>query len=84
MMDPASLDEDFEEDEHCAICGEVERMRSVVSPRSRHKQEEEVPLLECGRCLWGYHLDCLENPLSAVPQVCQPLPHNFVSILCAI
>jgi len=31
--------------------------------------EALVPMLECGGCLRGYHLDCLDPPLPAVPKV---------------
>ena len=27
-----------------------------------------VPMLECGGCLRGFHLDCLDPPLAAVPK----------------
>ncbi len=31
--------------------------------------EALAPMLECGGCLRGYHLDCLDPPLPAVPKV---------------
>ena len=44
-----------DEDEVCAVCHEVEKGGSEM--------------LECGRCLRGFHLCCLDPPLSAVPEV---------------
>lgn len=46
---------DDEEEEACATCGEVDRAG--------------VDMLECGRCLRGFHLCCLDPPLDAVPEV---------------
>lgn len=77
IMRPDTFDDDFEEDETCAVCGEVQRMRVVAASKSRHKREQEVPMLECARCLWGFHLDCLDPPLPAVPQVRLPAPPIF-------
>ena len=52
-----SLDVDaFAEEEVCQVCGQAE--------------PEEVPRLECDRCLQGYHLTCLDPPLTEVPKVC--------------
>ena len=45
-----------EEDEPCEICA------SAV-------QSAESPLLECDRCLRGYHTDCLNLPLEDIPEV---------------
>ncbi|KAK2078532.1 hypothetical protein QBZ16_003372 [Prototheca wickerhamii] len=43
-----------DEEEVCAVCHEVEKGGSEM--------------LECGRCLRGFHLCCLDPPLSAVPE----------------
>ena len=32
-------------------------------------EPEEVPVLECNKCLLGFHLTCLRPPLAAVPKV---------------
>jgi len=37
--------------------------------------DEAVPIIECSACLAGYHLDCLDPPLEAVPEaewLCPP------------
>ena len=47
----------FEEsDEPCELCGEAE-------------QTDANLLLECERCLRGFHMGCLTPPLSHVPEV---------------
>jgi hypothetical protein len=47
----------FEEsDEPCELCGEAQ-------------QSDANLLLECERCLRGFHMTCLDPPLSAVPEV---------------
>lgn len=47
-----------------------------------------VELLECDRCLRGYHLDCLDPPLDTVPEVlsywnstlCKGAPFAFLTL----
>ena len=47
----------FEEsDEPCELCGGAQ-------------QTDANLLLECERCLRGFHMACLDPPLSAVPEV---------------
>ena len=48
-----------EELEVCEICEKTHKKRG----------RREVPLLECETCLRGYHLDCINPPLAAVPEV---------------
>lgn len=48
-------EDDFAEEEVCQVCGSSEPL--------------DVPLLECNKCLLGYHLTCLKPPLVAVPKV---------------
>ena len=45
-----------EEDEPCEECGSAE-------------QAEDSHLLECDRCLRGFHTGCLDPPLDGVPEV---------------
>ena len=53
-------DQDASEDfEVCEICERTQK----------RKGRREIPLLECEQCLRGYHLDCLDPPLPAVPKV---------------
>ena len=47
-----------EEYEPCEVCA---RAKKTAGRR-------EIPLLECDRCLRGYHLTCLEPPLPDVPK----------------
>ena len=54
------MTEDFDEDdfaaeEFCQVCGSAEQV--------------DVPILECNKCLLGYHLNCLRPPLAEVPKV---------------
>lgn len=44
-----------EEEARCVACGSEEK--------------EEVAMLECSRCLGGWHLTCLDPPLADVPEV---------------
>ena len=46
---------DFAEEEVCQVCGSAE--------------SDGVPILECNKCLLGYHLTCLRPPLAEVPKV---------------
>lgn len=55
MKNSLNVDE-FAEEEVCQVCGQAE--------------PEKVPRLECDRCLQGYHLTCLDPPLTEVPKVC--------------
>ena len=48
-------EEDFAEEEVCQVCGSAE--------------PEDVPIVECNKCLFGYHLTCLKPPLAEVPKV---------------
>ena len=48
-------EDDFTEVEVCQMCG--------------HAEPEEVPMLECNKCLLGYHITCLRPPLTNVPKV---------------
>ena len=41
----------------------------VCEKTSKKRGRREVPMLECDQCLRGYHLDCLDPPLQAVPEV---------------
>ncbi len=54
MTDDFDEDE-FTEEEVCQICG--------------HTEPEEVPRIECDKCLLGYHITCLRPPLTHVPEV---------------
>ena len=47
--------EDFADVELCQICGQAE--------------PEDIAMLECNKCLQGYHLTCLTPPLAEVPKV---------------
>ncbi len=54
------MTDDFDEDEFtevevCQMCG--------------HAEPEEVPMIECNKCLLGYHITCLRPPLTDVPKV---------------
>ena len=51
---PSDDDDEGEEDCRCAECG---------------RDDGEGLLLECGCCLRGFHLHCLDPPLDDVPQV---------------
>ena len=53
VMDPDAFDWEAEEEEVCQVCGSA----------------EGDTLLECDRCLLGYHLKCLKPPLKDVPKV---------------
>ena len=57
IMEPGEYGAE-EEYEPCEVCG---RAKKTASRR-------EIPLLECDRCLRGYHLTCLEPPLPHVPK----------------
>ncbi len=52
-------DDSAEAEEVCEVCNKADKKRG----------RRFVELLECDRCLRGYHLDCLEPPLDAVPEV---------------
>lgn len=54
--------EDFADVEVCQVCGQAE--------------PEDVAMLECNKCLQGYHLTCLTPPLAEVPKV----PHHSNAI----
>lgn len=45
--------------EPCEICGNI----------MKRAGRKAVPLLECDKCLRGFHLDCLQPPLFKVPEV---------------
>ena len=54
------MTDDFDEDEFtevevCQMCG--------------HTEPEEVSMVECDKCLLGYHITCLRPPLTSVPKV---------------
>ena len=50
------FDEDeFAEEEACQVCGSAE--------------QEGILMVECDKCLLGYHLTCLKPPLAEVPKV---------------
>ena len=53
--------------EVCEICEMTKKKRG----------RKEVPMLECDKCLRGYHLDCLDPPLDAVPEVRGPVPYLY-------
>lgn len=59
-------EDDFADEEVCQLCGCAE--------------PEDIPILECNKCLLGYHLTCLRPPLADVPKVSQKLA-NFVAIV---
>ncbi len=44
----------------------------VCQVTKKRRGRKEVPMLECDKCLRGYHLDCLSPPLDAVPEVRRP------------
>ena len=48
-------EDDFAEEEVCQVCGSAE--------------PDNVPMVECNKCLLGYHLTCLRPPLVEVPKV---------------
>ena len=63
------MTEDFDEDEFteeevCQMCG--------------HTEPEEVPMIECDKCLLGYHITCLRPPLTHVSEV---MFHTNTSLL---
>ena len=61
----------FEEsDEPCELCGGVQ-------------QSDANLLLECERCLRGFHMACLDTPLSAVPEVGRKM-HSCSAGVCAL
>lgn len=45
--------------EPCEVCGKV----------NKRLGRKDVPLLECDKCLRGFHLSCLVPPLQGVPDV---------------
>ena len=68
IMEPGEYGSE-EEYEPCEVC---ERAKKTAGRR-------EIPLLECDRCLRGYHLTCLEPPLPHVPEASKqenPRPFN--------
>lgn len=44
------------------------RAAGAAAEQREEEQGELVPMLECGSCLRGFHLDCLDPPLGAVPK----------------
>lgn len=58
VMDTEASNAEYEL-EVCEIC------RKTVKKKGR----KEIPMLECDKCLRGYHLDCLNPPLKDVPEV---------------
>jgi hypothetical protein len=51
----------------CEVCLKTDKKRG----------RRLIDLLECDRCLCGYHLDCLDPPLASVPDVSNlALPRN--------
>ncbi|CAL8469764.1 g9306 [Coccomyxa elongata] len=56
-------DENFEDDS-----AEAEEVCEVCNRADKKRGRRFVELLECDRCLRGYHLDCLDPPLDAVPE----------------
>ena len=64
--------EDAWELETCEVCKRTSKKRG----------RKEVPLLECDQCLRGYHLDCLDPPLSDVPEVNLPSCCKMTIGLC--
>ena len=48
-------EDDFAEEEVCQVCGSADL--------------DIAPILECNKCLLGYHLTCLRPPLAEVPKV---------------
>ena len=56
VMDPDTFDWEAAEEEVCQVCGSAEC----------------DTLLECDKCLLGFHLSCLRPPLKDVPKVLQP------------
>lgn len=55
MTNSFDVDE-FADVEVCQVCGDT--------------GPEELTMLECTKCLEGYHLSCLTPPLTEVPAVC--------------
>lgn len=56
VLNDAALDGlSDDEEEECVVCGKAQLNGSEM--------------LECGRCLRGFHLCCLDPPLSTVPEV---------------
>jgi hypothetical protein len=53
VLNPGEFDWSAEEREVCAVCG----------------CDDDETVIECDRCLLGYHLSCLHPPLKAVPMV---------------
>ena len=51
--------------EACEVCGRCDKRQGP----GRGRAAPLVPLLECDRCLRGFHLDCLDPALPAVPEV---------------
>ena len=57
-------EDDFAEEEVCQLCG--------------YAEPADIAILECNKCLLGYHLTCLKPPLADVPKVSQELA-SFVA-----
>ena len=55
-------DADLDASEDYEVC-------EICEKTWKKKGRREVPMLECEQCLRGYHLDCLDPPLSAIPKV---------------
>lgn len=67
MMTEDFDEDDFAETEVCQVCGSAE--------------PDDIPRLECNKCLLGYHLTCLRPPLAEVPKVCQQLANVALLLL---
>lgn len=57
----SGLDDEQDESHSCGICGSSDQRKSK--------------LLECGKCLGGFHLRCLNPPLKEVPEGEWVCPH---------
>ena len=58
--------QDFEDErELCELCGKVDK-------QAKGRRGQAIPLLECGKCLRGFHSSCLAPPLSSIPEVRTP------------
>ena len=58
----------------------------VCEVTKKRRGRKEVPMLECDKCLRGYHLDCLDPPLAAVPEValfCSLHSHRSECCFCS-
>ena len=55
-----------------AACQQAAEPCEVCQLAVRRTKGREVPMLECERCLRGYHTSCLEPPLASVPKARPP------------